>query len=115
LVSEIDEVEEKRLAHPDEAEKYYRALASAGETVRIGMEASGHAQWFERLAELRTNFNFFRFASGSISFLFSKYGSERQSNTSRHARLASASTERSEVLNLASSRQAASNDISQRL
>src|SRR4029077_5340409 len=44
------EVEEKRLAHPDEAEKYYRALASAGETVRVGMEASGHARWFERLA-----------------------------------------------------------------
>jgi transposase len=48
------EVEEKRLAHPDDAEKYYRALASAGETVRIGMEASGHARWFERLvAELQ--------------------------------------------------------------
>ena len=47
-------VEEKRLAHPDEAEKYYRALASAGETVRIGMEASGQARWFERLvAELQ--------------------------------------------------------------
>ena len=48
------EVEEKRLAHPEEAEKYYRALASANETVRIGMEASGHARWFERLvAELQ--------------------------------------------------------------
>jgi transposase len=48
------EVEEKRLAHPDEAEKFYRALASTKETVRIGMEASGHARWFERLvAELR--------------------------------------------------------------
>src|SRR5712672_4561313 len=48
------EVEEKRLAHPDEAEKFYRALGSAKETVRIGMEASGHARWFERLvAELR--------------------------------------------------------------
>src|SRR5271170_7667791 len=48
------EVEEKRLAHPDEAEKYYRALATAGETVRIGMEASGHGRWFERLvAELQ--------------------------------------------------------------
>ncbi len=44
------EVEEKRVAHPDEAEKYYRALATAGETVRIGMEASGHGRWFERLA-----------------------------------------------------------------
>src|ERR1700690_2230600 len=40
---------EKRLAHPDEAEKFYRALASAGETVRIGMEATGHERWFERL------------------------------------------------------------------
>jgi hypothetical protein len=39
---------------PDEAEKFYRALASAKETVRIGMEASGHARRFERLvAELR--------------------------------------------------------------
>src|SRR5665811_706015 len=48
------EVEEKRLAHPDEAEKFYRAHASAGETVRLGMEASGHARWFERLiAELQ--------------------------------------------------------------
>src|SRR5271170_259183 len=44
------EVEEKRLAHSDEAEKYYRALATAGETVRIGMEASGHGRWFERFA-----------------------------------------------------------------
>jgi len=48
------EVEEKRLAHPGEAEKFYRALAGANETVRIGMEASGHARWFERLvAELQ--------------------------------------------------------------
>ena len=38
---------EKRLAHSDEAEKFYRALA--GKKVRIGMEASGHARWFERL------------------------------------------------------------------
>ena len=48
------EVEEKRLAHPDEVEKSSRALATAGETVHIGMEASGHARWFERLvAELQ--------------------------------------------------------------
>ena len=48
------EVEEKRLAHPGEVEKFYRALASANESVRIGMEASGHAGWFERLvAELQ--------------------------------------------------------------
>ncbi len=48
------ETEEKRLAHPGEAEEFYRTLASAKETVRIGMEASGHARWFERLvAELQ--------------------------------------------------------------
>ena len=54
LNTTIGEVEEKRLAHSGEAEKFYRALASANETVRIGMEASGHAGWFERLmAELQ--------------------------------------------------------------
>ncbi|HEX3104328.1 MAG TPA: IS110 family transposase [Terriglobales bacterium] len=45
------EFQEKRLAHPGEAEKFYRALV--GQKVRVGMEASGHARWFERLvAEL---------------------------------------------------------------
>jgi len=43
---------EKRLAHPEEAEKFYRGLT--GKKVRVGMEASGHAHWFERLlAELQ--------------------------------------------------------------
>ena len=42
------------LAHPEEAEKFYRALAAQGVKVRVGMEASGHARWFERLlAELQ--------------------------------------------------------------
>src|ERR1700676_2389871 len=46
------EFQEKRLAHRDEAENFYRALA--GHKVRLGMEASGHAGWFERLvAELQ--------------------------------------------------------------
>jgi transposase len=46
------EAQERRLAHPEEAEKFYRALA--GQKVRVGMGASGHARWFERLlAELR--------------------------------------------------------------
>ena len=46
------EFQEKRLAHPAEAEKFYRALV--GQKVRMGMEASGHARWFERLvAELQ--------------------------------------------------------------
>jgi len=48
------EFQEKRLAHREEAEKFYRALAAAGQKVRVGMEASGHARWFERLmAELQ--------------------------------------------------------------
>jgi transposase len=47
------EFQEKRLAHPAEAEQFYRDLAAQGKKVRVGMEASGHARWFERLlAEL---------------------------------------------------------------
>src|ERR1700687_4314406 len=48
------EFQEKRLAHPEEAEQFYRDLAAQGKKVRVGMEASGHARWFERLlAELQ--------------------------------------------------------------
>jgi transposase len=47
------ELQEKRLEHPEAAEKFYRDLAGQGMKVRVGMEASGHARWFERLlAEL---------------------------------------------------------------
>jgi len=49
LDTDTGEFQEKRLLHPEEAEKFYRALATAGQKVRIGMEASGHARWFERL------------------------------------------------------------------
>ena len=50
--TDTGEFQEKRLAHREEAEKFYRALA--GQKVRVGMEASGHARWFERLlAELQ--------------------------------------------------------------
>jgi transposase len=52
--TDTGEFQEKRLAHPEEAEKFYRALAAEGVKVRVGMEASGHARWFERLlAELQ--------------------------------------------------------------
>ena len=48
------EFQEKHLAHPAEAEQFYRDLAAQGKKVRVGMEASGHARWFERLlAELQ--------------------------------------------------------------
>ena len=33
--------------HCEEAEQFYTALR--GQTVRVGMEASGHSRWFERL------------------------------------------------------------------
>src|SRR5712691_11817891 len=50
--TETGEFQEKRLAHREDAETFYRALAS--QKVRVGMEASGHARWFERLmAELQ--------------------------------------------------------------
>jgi transposase len=50
---ETGEFHEKRLTHREEAENFYRALAAVGQKVRVGMEASGHARWFERLlAEL---------------------------------------------------------------
>ena len=47
--TDTGELEERRLHHPDEAEAFYRALVSQGKTVRVGMEASGHGRWFERL------------------------------------------------------------------
>jgi transposase len=52
--TDTGEFQEKRLAHCEEAEKFYRAAAACGQKVRVGMEASGHARWFERLlAELQ--------------------------------------------------------------
>src|ERR1017187_5432569 len=48
------ELQERRLGHREEAEKFYRDLGAQGVKVRVGMEASGHARWFERLlAELQ--------------------------------------------------------------
>ena len=43
------ELQERRLEHREEAETFYRDLAKQGMKVRVGMEASGHARWFERL------------------------------------------------------------------
>jgi transposase len=49
--TEGGECGQRRLQHVAEAEQFYRGLA--GQTVRVGMEAGGHARWFERLlAEL---------------------------------------------------------------
>jgi transposase len=51
---ETGELKEQRLPHRQGAEAFYRALAATGQRVCVGMEASGHARWFERLlAELK--------------------------------------------------------------
>jgi len=47
--SETGELNERRLEHRQEAESFYRDLRAQGVSVRVGMEASGHARWFERL------------------------------------------------------------------
>jgi transposase len=52
--TETGELKEQRLMHGEGAEEFYRALAGTGQPVRVGMEASGQARWFERLlAELQ--------------------------------------------------------------
>ena len=51
--TETGDYRELQLQHLEEAEKFYRELAAQAMKVRVGMEASGHARWFERLlAEL---------------------------------------------------------------
>jgi transposase len=44
---ETGEYGERRLKHPQEAERFYRFLA--GSQVRIGVEATGNFRWFQRL------------------------------------------------------------------
>src|SRR6202007_70541 len=46
--TDTGELRERRLQHREEAEKFYRDLAAQGGKVRVGMEARGHARWFER-------------------------------------------------------------------
>jgi transposase len=52
--TETGEYLERELSHSSgEGEKFYRDLKQKGVRVRVGMEATGHARWFERLmAEL---------------------------------------------------------------
>jgi transposase len=45
--TETGELQEQRLLHREAAEAFYRELATRSVQVRIGMEASGHARWFE--------------------------------------------------------------------
>ncbi len=47
--TESGELSERRLLHRQEAEQFYGKLQEQKAKVRVGMEASGHARWFERL------------------------------------------------------------------
>lgn len=40
---------ERRLGHREDAEQFYCKLSEQGLKARVGMEASGHSRWFERL------------------------------------------------------------------
>ena len=54
LDTETGELEERRLEHSQQADGFYRGLKEQGISVRVRMEASGQACWFERLlAELQ--------------------------------------------------------------
>src|SRR5712692_5614049 len=43
--TDTGELQERRLEHREEAEKFYRGLGVQGMRVRVGMEASAHAHW----------------------------------------------------------------------
>lgn len=79
--TETGQLQERRLGHSQEAEKFYRELKQQGASVRVGMEASGQARWFERLlAELQ-------FICGSEMrrrFGRSGYGSRRRTGGMRN-------------------------------
>jgi len=47
--SETGELSERRLAHREQAEQFYREMKQQNLWVRVGMESSGHSRWFERL------------------------------------------------------------------
>jgi transposase len=51
LDTDTGETGERHLGHPQEAEDFYRGLHQKRLQVRVGMEASGHSRWFERLLE----------------------------------------------------------------
>jgi transposase len=47
--TETGEFEERPLAHREEAERFYGELKEKNLSARVGMEASGHSRWLERL------------------------------------------------------------------
>ena len=80
--SDTGELQERRLQHPEEAEQFYRDLAAQGVKVRVGMEASGHARWFERLvAELQIELWI-----GDLAQIRSKRVRKQKTDRRRHRR-----------------------------
>jgi hypothetical protein len=55
---------EQRLEHREDAEKSYRDLVAQGVRIKVGMETSGHARWFERLDQSRGRTADFALAAG---------------------------------------------------
>jgi transposase len=49
--TDTGELSQERLAHREQAERFYRELKQRGIAVRVGMESSGHSRWFERLLQ----------------------------------------------------------------
>ena len=49
--TETGELSERRLAHREQAEQFYRELKQQALCVRVGIESSGHSRWFERLLD----------------------------------------------------------------
>src|SRR5246127_3541494 len=49
--TDTGELSERRLAHREQAEQFYRELKRQSVSVRVGMESSGHSRWFERLLQ----------------------------------------------------------------
>ena len=47
--TETGECGERRLVQPEEAKQFYSELKQQNLAVRVGMQSSGHARWFERL------------------------------------------------------------------
>ena len=47
--TETGDLGERRLVQPEEAKQFYGELKEQNLAVRVGMESSGHARWFERL------------------------------------------------------------------
>ena len=47
--TDTGELAERRLGHREQAEQFYRELKQRTGAVRVGMESSGQARWFERL------------------------------------------------------------------